>query len=301
MKTIFKEAFYMQQLFLFGESDVQNVQEEPTSSGLDLLGKFGAIDISVKQRISEEEAEFCKLHEGIFFDSREALKKALKANTAVFDKYKDVFLYEYKNANFLSEFKDIKDIQKKIDDMYYEFVRRITRYFSKRYNVTIAADEIETKYTADTITFSLIVDEIFEQLGGLTFEEKAVGEIKAASKDSIYNTDQISITKNKLSILNFVYWCSTWDNASRIPYNDNKVKPLFIGLSHFIYGAVNMEYTFRTIYNQLESGSKNYDIFSKYEIKEDLLQSIKFYKNGKVELVFTDNSAAEQFKTEYLV
>ncbi len=285
------------------QQSIQAEQADSSNDSMDnLLNKFIEIDISVDQRINDTELEFCKTQENIFYETRDVLKNTLQTHTVLYEKYKDLDSNDYsRDYTYIDRYKDINDIGDRIKSIYHAFVSRIVYYFSRKYTVSLSSKEIQGKYNEDTISYKIILDEIFEQLGGLTFYEKAVEELKVNSRETIYNPSKIEINKNKLTIMDYVWWEHTWDNTKKLSYSDSRVKPLFLALSHFMDGTVEVLYGLQSIYNQLSRGNRDFDIFSKYELTHNILQSLKFYKNGKIELVFVDNTTAEMFKTEYLL
>lgn len=285
-------------LFDFEEAveDIDNAMPQ-----FNLLDKFNAIDIKVDQRISEIEAEYCKRQEVIFYETRDILKRNLSELNNLYEKYGEKDSFSGREESFLSTYDDLKYVKNRIDSIYKEFISRITHYFARRHKVSLSSNEIVGKYDENSISYTIILDEIFEQLGGLSFKEKAVEEIKAASRSIIYNKSNLHIAKNKLSIIDCVYWDSGFiDDSKSIRYDDRRVKPLFLALSHFMNGSVEMIYRLGEIYQQLNRGSRDYDIFSKYEIGIYNVESLKMYKNGKIEIVFSEHENAEAFKNEYL-
>lgn len=292
---------YGGQLLLFELEDnvlSEVAHEEPT---LSLLEKFEAIDISLDQRISEYEDEFCKRQEMIFYETRDLLKKYLDEMTSLYDKYSKKNSDMDRVEAFLSIHDDLDKGKYRLSKIYKEFVYRITTFFGRRHKVSLSSTKIEEKYDENSISYSVIVDEIIEQLGGLSFQDKAVEEIKAASRNIVYNKSYLQITKSKLAIIDGIWWSTSIINDSKeLSYDDKRVYPLFLALSHFINGSVNMHLTLSSIYQELRRGSDTYDIFSKYETNLEPLESIKLFKNGKIELVFSDHENAEAFKNEYL-
>ncbi|MFY0521537.1 hypothetical protein ACOMCU_27545 [Lysinibacillus sp. UGB7] len=292
---------YAGQLLLFGLDDNDPNETVYEAPKLTLLDKFNAIDISVDQRISEHEVEFCKRQEMIFYETRDMLKKYLDEMTILYDKYSEKNNDIDRAEGFLCNHEDLNKVKSRLASIYKEFVYRITNFFERRHKVSLSYTNIEEKNDENSISFSVILEEIFEQLGGLSFKDKAVEEIKAASRNIIYNKNNLQITKSKLALIDCIWWdsyCS--DDRKEISYDDKRVKPLFLALSHFIYGTVEMHWSLSSIYQELRKGSKEYDIFSKYELGVNYLESIKIFKNGKIELVFSDHENAEIFKNEYL-
>lgn len=295
------EAIEQLGLFDFEESIPSNlVVETPTVS---LLDKFSSIDISVDQRISEFEAEYCKRQEMIFYESRDLLKKHLEEMIILAEKYsgKDSYRGDLEER-FINEYDDINRCKNRITSIYEGFIDRITGFFVRRHKVTLSSSKIKEKYDENLISYSIILDEIFEQLGGFSFKEKAVEEIKAASRDVVYKKTNIKITKNKLSVTDCVWWSSySYNGSTELSYDDRRVRPLFLALSHFMNGSVEMSNCLSQIYHELRRGSNDYDIFLKYEIGINNVESFKVFKNGKIELVFSDHENAEAFKNEYLI
>lgn len=289
------------QLLLFDFEETVDVVIDDVIPQLNLLDKFSAIDIKVDQRISEMEAEYCKRQEVIFYETRDTLKKYFAELNNLYEKYREKDSFSQREESFLSTYDDLKHVKNRIDSIYKEFISRITHYFARRYKVSLSSPEIVGKYDEDSISYTIILDEIFEQLGGLSFKEKAVEEIKAASRNIIYSKSNLQIAKNKLSIIDCIYWSNyCFDDSKEISYDDKRVKPLFLALSHFMNGSVEMIYRLGEIYQQLYKGSKEYDIFSKYEIGIYNVESLKVFKNGKIEIIFSEHENAEAFKNEYL-
>lgn len=287
-------------IFDFEEILQSNLVNEPLT--INLLDKFSTIDITVDQRISELEAEYCKRQEMIFYESRDLLKKYLDEMTTLYEKYSKKDIYRDTEESFLNEYEDLDKVTFRITKIYRAFIHRITGFFVKRYNVTLSSLVIEEKYDENSISYSIVLDEIFEQLGGLSFKEKAVEEIKVASRNAVYNKSKIQITKNKLSISDYIFWdTSIVDDSKSVRYDDKRVNALLLALSHFLNGSVEMGDCLSQIYQELRSGSRDYDIFSKYEIDINNLESIKMFKNGKIEIVFSEHENAEAFKNEYLI
>lgn len=275
--------------------------EESTNPLSNLVDRLNAVEITTDTRLSEIELEYCKKVEAVYFESKKVLEDVLARLKTVVDKQKEEKI-NGKDLYYLSEFDDLYHVEKRLTYIYGRFVSDITSYFANRHKVTISSENIKKKYSYETITYILIVDEIFEQLGGLNFKEKAVEEIKSNSRKIVYSKNQICVNKNKMSIDDLVWWSSyVTDGRKELDYNDSNLRSLFIALSHFIDNKEEMLWQLKNIYVELRKGDKAYDIFSKYEINIGCLISFKVFKNRKVELVFSDNSSAEAFKNEYLL
>lgn len=266
-----------------------------------LLSKFNSVTIQNDTRISELDRKYCENQEKMFKEAVTAMNNALELFKTIHKLHtEEKGKSEHYHYEYIDHHHDIRHTENRLKEIKNNFINNIISHFQRAYNVTLESGGIKIKYDIN-VTYDNIVDEIFNQLGGFNFEEKAVNELIAACKDTIYRNDKITIKKNKLTINDFVWWDSTWTwDGLRIGYSDKKVSPLFKGLSHFETGSTETLFYFANIYSQLTKGSKHHDIFSKYEIGYNLVEAIKFFKNGKIEIVFQTNQQAEEFKRIYL-
>lgn len=263
-----------------------------------LLSKFENVVIKNDTRISEVDRAYCEKQEKMYKEAIQVMQQTLELFKELYGTYSVTEKSNYRG--YIEEFKDIRNIEDRINDFKSKFISNIFSHFERSYNVTLNSSEIRKKYDL-SITYQNIIDEVFEQLGGFNFQEKAVKEIKDASRDTVYRGDKLTIKKGKLSIQDYVWWSSySWDNEKKLSYNDSKVRPLFKALSHFETGVVETLSYYNNIYDELYKGDKTYDIFSKYELGYNKVKSIKFYKNGKVDIEFQTQQQAEEFKREYL-
>lgn len=265
-----------------------------------LLSKFENIKIENDTRISETDRAYCEKQEKLYKEAVQAMKQTLELFKTIYKNYSDADIRNYKV--YIHKFDDISHTEDRIKEFKNMFVSHIISYFQKAYNVTLNSSEILKKYKEREITYQNIIDEIFEQLGGFNFQEKAINEIKEAARNTVYNSDKITIKKGKLSIQDFVYWNRySWSDEHSLSWGDSKVRPLFKGLSHFETEETETAFYYESIYKELNAGDRTYDIFSKYELGYEKVKSIKFYKNGKIDIEFETNEQAQQFKNEYLM
>lgn len=285
------------------QSNITPIKSDISSNPLlNFIDRLDAIEITTDNRISTDELEYCKKVEAVYLETKNAQQEMLIKMNTLFDLHKNQRI-EGEAICYVSIHDDINHMEDRIKSTYSKFVNHISSYFSKRHNVTLLPKDIIDKYSCDNISYKIIVDEIFEQLGGLNFREKAEEEIKTKSREIVYRKNEnISITKNKLTLSDIIHWNPyCFDGRKELDWSEKKIHSLFIGLSHFIDKRESMHETLSIIYGQLQKGNIKYDIFSKYEVNVGCLTSFKIFKNGKIELVFSDNTHAEEFKNEYLL
>ncbi|MFS0883329.1 hypothetical protein [Metabacillus niabensis] len=257
---------------------------------MNLLDKFEDIVIQNKERIDYEDKEIC-----------EELQQSWNGLIQYKEKL-EVFLNNNPVNNiFYSNAVVYKSFQSLIHDKRKSFISKVIYHFKNKYKVNLPIDTITRKLDGkNPLHYEHILDLIFDELGGMTFYERAVSEVKSRCRQILSRNSEVKVIKNKLSISNLVYW-SIWGNIYSVGYSDTSINNLFIGLSHFSCGNVEMLGRFKTLYKHLSDRyKKEIDIFSLQNIGEEKIDSIKFYKNGKVEIHFEDKSYAEQFKKEYI-
>ncbi|QWU14398.1 hypothetical protein SAMN04487895_101707 [Paenibacillus sophorae] len=269
----------------------------------DIFSKFDNITITAEQKISNEDLEFCNEQEEIYkktiaayktFNAQLQIIAILdKEHGQKFGKKTENYFHAQNTAFYYSMSKH--DYEKAISDIKNAFIMYVCSYFERKYNITIDEDKVKNKYGED-ITYNNIIDEIFIQLDGFNFTEKAEQEIKSKAKDIFYSNDKITIRNNKLILDgHFAYHDSIWKEYRLT----GKHESILMALSHFEDGNTNVKEELSNKYfgYNNERSKDNYD---KYEVQTlSKVKTIKFLKNGKMEIEFLSNQVASKFANEY--
>ncbi|MEK4006366.1 hypothetical protein [Paenibacillus sp. FSL H3-0333] len=266
----------------------------------DIFSKFDKVEITAYQKISSEDLEFCQEQESIYKKTivayntlDEHLQAIVPEVLAHGKKFGSASGYSQRTSfddGFSSH--DLKYNLKKIKD---KFISMTCEYFSEKYNVSIDEAKLQQKY--DTrVTYENIVEEIILQLDGHSFTEKAASEIKEKARNTLYGDNKITIRNNKLILDGYyVRHDSIWKE-----YRLTEKKDFILNaLSHFDNGSVkiNIEFSDRYCGYENEKKASNYD---RYETQSlDKIKSIKFLKNGKMEIEFASHTMAAKFAGEY--
>lgn len=289
----------------YRESNYTNftiTEEQKEIENMNIFDKFENIVIENDNRISHEDKQFCE-------DLQNQYKKASEIYSTMIDKFcsltnipKDTDKYysiesenKYLNARLL---KDLKETLLNIKD---NFIHNIVWYFRDKYNVTIDIESIQKKYDID-ITYEIVLDEIFLQLDGLTFIEKAVNEVKNNIRKIVNENGwrKAEIKGKKIRIDSFFYIDSfdkKWGH-DRVSYNsDSNFQHLLTALSNFEYGVTHN--CLDTLYNVI-TNAEGERVFTTHEFIFDKVDSLKLYKNGKIEITFSNSNNAYEFAKEYL-
>ncbi len=264
---------------------------------MNILSKLDEITINNNDRIAETDRKYCENQFELYVAAREALQQALDIIKPAYEKEKS----SAKNTNslygsYLDDYNDIKHLERRLEQLKAHFVSQIVYHFSRQYNVSLDTMSIHEKYDLN-LTHHNIIDEIFEQLDGFSFEEKAVHELIEASKNTIYDFDnKVTIKKSSLSINNYVWWDTWWGFSLK-----SGLTQLYKALSHFENGSTKTLDALNHMLEQLRQGDKHYDIFRKYEFESyEKIKSIKVFKNKKITVEFKDHALAQEFANTYL-
>lgn len=268
-----------------------------------LLSKFDTIEVNNNTRISAEDQAFCE-------DQERQYKESIKIQLAFLNAFKevsgiDLLAERYTNQNTKNKYLDwykfnkIAELAKETKE---KFINEIIWYFEKQYNVTINSDNMGKRYGFD-INYNDILDHIFIELGGFNFEEKAVKEIKDKLKDKVmrgYDNRIDVLIKNKKVVFPNYFYIDSWDKKwgkLKISYNAYKnFDTLLTALSH--YEQETTHNTYQGIYEIItnETGDR---VFTNHYLMHIKAESMKIFKNGKVEITFLTPEFAQQFAKEY--
>jgi len=259
---------------------------------MDLLQRLEAVEIDHTSRISHEDEEFCLNEQSSYEIAWETLKKAYESvNKLLLDfSIKDKYIRKY---GVVSE---IEEARKECNEA---FIRAITIYFSKKYNVEFDSSSIYKSSFEQLITFEEVLDHLFEQLGGYSFAEMANEQIKNKINEAVY---KFEVKKSTLHLPNFVYFESDWMGGLQISWRSKEIMTkLFDALSLFEYGEPTKINKFVSIEKEMREGSRKAFIFNKYEMENfNKIRSIKAFKNGKVSIEFHSMDFANEFANTYL-
>jgi hypothetical protein len=169
-----------------------------------MLEVFENVKIENKNRIENEDKQFCEKFNLIYTETLECYKNILDSLISLYNKQIVTVNNTYDiDVSIYGDF-GINEAIKSIVKLNENFIHKICYHFSQKYTISIDVDKICDKYkhiempyhskeNKDKtlklnlieyvyIDYNMILDEIFLQLNGLNFLEKAVDEIKQKAK-----------------------------------------------------------------------------------------------------------------------
>ncbi len=290
---------------------------------MNLLEKLSDVEIRPDSRISETDRKICAAHQQAYDTAREELSE-LRQIWMDIVAHQDGILrpvtsesYEYTQYINLSGFSSI-EIRNKIEALPGIFISRIISYFNTKYHVSVSSEPVKTallpqspKYSWDkeqtrqyhetmrqlSLKYEDVLEQIFIQLGGRTFAERAVDELKekchSAAWNTYHNTAEYEV---KNDTIRFSYACKFDDWLGRPKWSlHDGMKDILRAASHFETG--HLEYYPSCISILLGWDDKDASVF---EFSCDKIKQLRMFKNHRVDLKFGSKACANQFAAEYL-
>lgn len=282
---------------------------------LNLEKLFDNVKIENDKRLSAEDNAKMEEFKKVLEDLKEGGRKYIK------------FYEENKLYNYDSHENKVKEVQISILTIKDNFIEKILLpeirslindiiyYFKERYNVTLKNNEHKTDYSTRywrasaeenlnyfmNITIDDILDDIFNQLGNVSFNDKALEEIKESVLNnckSWRDEKKVTVKNGKISIKDFIYydsWGLQWGGSYR-NNNEDEIINIFKLITYYNTNELKNNYEFIT--KPLNDYDNKY--IGIYEINDNILKSFKTFKNGKIELNFTNGLKALDFAKKYL-
>ena len=296
---------------------------------MNILDKFNAVEVKADSRISDYERQFCEDNQAAYDKARKALKhmaeeliRYSEEQSALMKKYSsacvvDSYLYDMSRTKYYSA----SEFYSALADSHDRFIRNIVHFFASRHNVSLESSDISDallpkkpssygwsynekehmeynkKLQEMRVDYHDILDQIFIALGGVTFQEKAIQEIKDACHKGAWNMYHGTREyEQKKAVISFgKYKCSYENWLGNEHWNlDDDMKnivrafPLFeSGISdggHTRFDTL-LDYRFNVPY---------------FEFSGEKIKSLKCFKNGRVDVRFASEAVAREFVEDYL-
>lgn len=243
--------------------------------------------------------------------------------TIMLDKQKRLLTAEDFYSTYLSSLKP-EEFTDELRESHKRFISRLVYYFCNKYKVTVEThkiaevllpkvpewhdpNEMKEAYslTLDKLSldYAAVLDQIFIQLGGLSFRDKAVQELKDTSRTAAHNYKGEKCYEQKKAVLSFArYFCSFDDFHEKYYSGEHSIKlsedakNIIKAVLYFEYGTVELGYNPLNVLLGYNWKTKE----TERKVSMEKLASIKCFKNGRMDLRFTSEAYACEFAKEFL-
>lgn len=292
---------------------------------ISILEKLDAVEIKADTRISETDRRHCESHQSAYDEARQALIRLREQWKAIVDQQKKILLSaeqeSYARTDYISlDSFSAAAIQAKIEKLPNILVDNIVSYFNKTYRVSVESDEVQSvlipqkpdRWNVDkeviakhhkrmrefSLHYESILDQIFIQLGGRTFVERALDEIKEKCHKAAWNsyrkTADYEIKGDTIRFTGFACKTNDWSSSLEWELNDG-MKNILYGMAHFETGTFDR---YPQGFSELLGWSRVK--YSEIEFSCRKISKLKMFKNHRVDVKFKSKTLAQQFAEEYL-
>ncbi len=291
---------------------------------MSLLDKISAVEVRADTRISEADRAYCQAHQKAYDDARIMLIELRELWRTFVDSQTEILkpiaenTYEtdrYFNVEGLST----SSIQRKINVLPEVLVGTIVEYFNGKYRVSVSSQDIKDffipkqpefsweKSRSDeynkimdelTLKYEDILEQIFVQLGGRTFEERALDELKKKCHDFAWDyykqSPDYTVKNDTVQFIGYACSCSQSYRGESWSIRGG-MKNILTAVAHFETGQLE---NIPTRIEFLIGYDNKYE--SIYEFDYEKLKRIRMYKNSRVDLKFASKEYANEFAECYL-
>lgn len=282
---------------------------------LNIINLFDNIKVENDKRLSQEDNLKMDEYRKILSDMRKKFKLYLD-----FYKKNPILNIDYnenlKEISGVDSYKGLEHefVEKIIFRETNSIISNIYYYFKDKYNVTLKIMKHDEDYYEGrpakmeenfnwymNVSIDDLIDDIFIQLGNVTFKDKALNECKEEVLKHVtgYKADRVIVKNGKISLKDFVYY-SYWakDYGEYRIEGESKIglESIFKLLTYYKRNQLVNDY--EDIIEQVGAYRNTY--IGEYEIGDELLKSFKTFKNGKIEFKFNNGLDALNFAKKYL-
>ena len=225
-----------------------------------LLDKLEQVEIKADSRLPEDDLMFCETQQQAYDESCRALreirqqwKKAIQAQRDLLGIGQDGSL-PYFGSNYRF---GITDLNRELEKFHSRFISELTQHFNEKYSVTISTDAIKEHlipaepdpYRCDMDTskeyhrnlrdlslhYEDVVDQMFIQLDGLSFVERAFQELRTKCHKAAYWSNSNAGYDRKGDTLRFGgYFCSCDERWGHEEWRlAERMQDIFTAVAHY--------------------------------------------------------------------
>jgi hypothetical protein len=279
---------------------------------MNILDKIKNVEISILDRISQNDIDFCKKQQNEYLkvflqldEKKEQFEKEHKLFNESFNinralkNYNNgtIHIQSAQTENFDSCLFDpvysLYAINKLIDKLNASFVHEIKYYFISTYSIGKTLENfnfLTDENKSSQLRFEDIINFIFSHIGNVNLNEQGIEEMKQQLKKGFWSG--VKMSKNKISFIDYVSFYNTF-SRNEIHYSDELMMNLCKALSYFENESLKTLQMFESVIPQ-----RNEEVlFSTNYITSDSekLESVKFFKNRRLDLNFNSTEQANAF------
>lgn len=270
---------------------------------MSLLSKFKNIEVNINDMLSDKDKEFIENTKAEYDKAFDLILDLVSSANKIHEEFekaknrRDSLLW---NVHYRIHIDNV--MKETISYINTSLIHKIIGYFQITYNINLSELIEEKNYPIGYKTNKLSCDKLVENiftigLNGKSFEDIRIEQLKR-DIDKIISYKKVSCNKNKLTINDYI-----WFNPPRYSWSTDHytssysgMKYLALALKEFCNCPIELIYKaeldkYETLFN---------DVGGLTEVNFDCIASYKLFKNGKLEINFSNRSSAVEFAKEWL-
>lgn len=292
---------------------------------MDLLEKFNAVEVKTDDRITQRDKDFCERHQAAYENAVTSYTGMLRLWLTLHEKQKEL-LGDAQGEHYdryLCRKEDVRinsyGVKSHVDELHSLFIKIIIEHFCETRGIELNEyciinallknpDDVlkqpEEKWSdmprqMAPIRYEAIVDLIYKQMDGQSFDEYAMSQMKENCHDAVrgFGRDAVTIERKKAVIRLRGAFCYTHLYYGREEWNiQDRLKSILKAAAYYETGE------FGNIPErlwELIKGETQYYGYAVFTGCQKLLE-LQMYKNGRVDLTFTTEEDARMFYETYL-
>lgn len=285
---------------------------------MDLLEKFSAIEVKAANRISEADKDFCERNQTAYEMARKFYTELLhlsnqlkEAQEGLPGNVKKGYIISRHDVNI-----DEHAVKRHLDNLEDCLVQSIVDYFCGAYAINVESWKILRSFKTDDSSESIeqseepkqrspiryedIVDRVFQEMDGRSFEEYAMYQLRADCKKAVGGIG--GYYERKKAVICFRDSFCYVTTRNRYPYTEDEwhlkdnAKSILRALAHFETGKF-ADYP-GPIAHLVTEGTSSTELLGFYYCEK--LEELKMYKNGRMDVRFASPALAAEFDEKYL-
>ena len=295
-----------------------------------LLEKFDAVEIQMSSRISEADRQFCETQQAAYVAALlgfqeltyfcEGMLSDQKALLGQLDNsphsYRQYMVSDSDDGPKIT----IQRLRIQIDSLHRRYIGYLANYFQSAYGIEIKKDKLEAALlqprppkkgpeykkalkeyllwsSSIQLRYEDVLLQIFDGFDGWTFSETVFQELcRRCNKEAWSSLTHKANFEQKYAVISFQGSFCTFRRRKKNWEFDNSMKPILTCAAHFETGELEL-YPAGFPKPSFEDGiSTNPLVFSSLE----KLEQIRMFKNGRVDLRFSNEQYAAQFIDTYI-
>ena len=292
---------------------------------MDLLEKFNAVEVKTDDRITKKDKDFCERHQAAYENAVTSYTEMLRLWLTLDERQKEL-LGDAQGEHYdryMCGREDVRinnyGVKSHVDELHRQFIQTIIEHFCETRGIELneyrildtllknpndllkAPEEAwsDMPRQGPLVRYETIVDLIYEQMDGQSFDEYAMSQLKDNCHDAVrgFGRDSVEVERKKAVIRLRGRFCHMYLSYGREEWTvQERLKFILKAAAYYETGE------FGNVPEHLWELIKGETLHYGYVLFTDCqkVSELQMYKNGRVDVTFATEEDARLFYDMYL-